>query len=163
VTVSVALRPLCHEDLGFLCEVRHHPQTLPYLHDPRVFSLDEAQRWFSRERPEWLIVEAAGAMAGYVRLSDRDRVAQSIKVGMDIHPAYRRRGIATAAYRELIRRLQADGYKKLWLEVLAPNSAARALYEKLGFRYDPELRRVVLRDGRPCASLAMFLSLDAVD
>jgi len=82
---------------------------------------------------------------------------------MDIHPAYRRRGIATAAYRQLIRRLRDDGYKKLWLEVLAPNSAARALYEKLGFRYDPELRRVVLREGQPCTSLAMFLRLDTLD
>lgn len=155
VTEAVTLRPLEEHDLEFLCEVRHHPQTLPHLHDPRTFSLEEAREWFFERAPQWLVVEAASARVGYVRISDMDRPRGTLKVGMDVHPSYRRKGIATSAYECLFRRLRREGWKRVWLEVLADNLAARALYEKLGFDYDPRRQRVVQRGETELESLAM--------
>jgi ribosomal protein S18 acetylase RimI-like enzyme len=158
---AVTLRPLEHRDLGFLCEVRHHPETLRYLHDPRVFSLEQVQQWFVEQKPEWLVVESAHARVGYVRISDKHRAGASVKVGMDIHPDYRREGIATAAYQLLFRRLRGEGWRSVWLEVLSDNAAARSLYEKLGFAYDRQRDRLVQRRDIQCESLAMVKSLGA--
>ncbi len=132
---SVVLRPLEESDLEFLCDVRHHPDTLPFLHDPRSFSIEEVRHWFVTEDPEWLIVEHDGARVGYIRIADKDLTARRIKIGMDIHPAVRRQGLAFAAYQHLFQRLLQGGWKTVWLEVLSHNHAARELYEKLGFRY----------------------------
>ncbi len=46
----------------------------------------------------------------------------------------RRRGVATALMKEAMRRLYNQGCKKVFLEVRVSNTAARRLYEKLGFR-----------------------------
>ncbi len=157
--MKVVLRPLEFGDLEFVCEVRHHPETLPHLHDPRVFSLQEVRQWFVEARPEWLVVEMGTAKVGYVRISDKDRTGQCLKVGMDIHPSFRRNGIASAAYEVLFQRLSAEGWKLAWLEVLSGNSAARALYEKLGFSYIPDRDRVVEHGGEPQVSVAMSRAL----
>ena len=156
---TVALRPLECRDLEFVCEVRHHPETLPHLHDQRVFSIEEVRQWFVEHKPEWLVVEIEGRKVGYVRISDKDRTGQCLKVGMDIHPSFRRNGIASAAYEALFQRLGAEGWKLAWLEVLSGNSAARALYENLGFSYTPDSDRVLECGGKPQVSMAMSRTL----
>lgn len=53
--------------------------------------------------------------------------------GMGVVPARRRRGLATRLMHALIEQARAAGARTLGLEVLEPNTSARALYEKLGF------------------------------
>src|SRR5688572_22835271 len=131
---SVSLRPLTQDDLPFVSEVRHDPQTLQRLHDPRVFSLQEMLQWYQQARPPWRLILYDGRPAGYFRVSDIDEAARSIKIGADIHPELRRRGIATTAYRKFLRQLLDQGWRRIWLEVLADNITAIRLYHKLGFR-----------------------------
>jgi RimJ/RimL family protein N-acetyltransferase len=130
----LVLRPLTQDDLPFVAEVRHHPETLPWLHDSRVFSLEEMHEWYRRTRPPWLIILHDGRPAGYFRVSDVDIEHKSIKIGADIHPDLRRRGIATAAYRQFLRELLDYGWRRVWLEVLEDNETAIRLYRRLGFR-----------------------------
>ncbi len=135
VTASVTLRELLESDLEFLSEVRHDQSTLPYLHNPAKFSMEQVRSWYLSERPNWLIIEHLGTQVGYVRVSDPEPIAKTIKVGIDMHPLYRRRGFAFAAYQILLEDIREQGWKTAWLEVLATNQPARALYEKLGFQY----------------------------
>jgi RimJ/RimL family protein N-acetyltransferase len=46
-------------------------------------------------------------------------------------------------------------WKRVWLEVLSDNLAARAFCERLGFGYDPGRHRVVQRGETQIESLAM--------
>jgi ribosomal-protein-alanine N-acetyltransferase len=74
---------------------------------------------------------AEPSLVGYVValvMADEGEIAD-----VAVHPDYRRRGIA----RTLMERMTADviaaGVRALYLEVRESNSAARALYESLGF------------------------------
>ncbi len=71
-----------------------------------------------------------------------------------VHPAYRRRGIASQLLEEILRRATARGATVGYLEVRASNEAAKALYHRYGFKligrrrnyYDhPEEDAIVMR------------------
>ncbi len=50
-----------------------------------------------------------------------------------VHPAYRRRAIASQLLEEVLRRARAKGATAGYLEVRASNDAAKALYQRYGF------------------------------
>jgi RimJ/RimL family protein N-acetyltransferase len=154
---DIALRPLTQDDLPFVAQVRHHPDTLRWLHDGRVFSLQEMLRWYQQTRPPWRLILYEGHPAGYFRVSDVDEARKSIKIGADIHPDLRRRGIATAAYRQFLRELLDQGWRRIWLEVLEDNQVAIRLYRRLGFREEGRRPQAVQREGRWQDSILMSL------
>lgn len=54
--------------------------------------------------------------------------------GVGVVPAARRSGVGEALMRALHEQAQERGVRRVWLEVIVENSAAFALYEKLGYR-----------------------------
>lgn len=62
-----------------------------------------------------------------------------------VHPEFRRKGIATALVREMLGRLP----QPVTLNVVASNTPARALYERIGFAVDREF--VGSFQGNACA------------
>ncbi|MFD7873103.1 GNAT family N-acetyltransferase [Streptomyces sp. NPDC059766] len=52
---------------------------------------------------------------------------------VEVDPALRRRGLATAVMTALARRALDEGASAAWLQVETDNAGARALYERLGF------------------------------
>ncbi|MFC9427783.1 GNAT family N-acetyltransferase [Streptomyces sp. NPDC056987] len=54
-------------------------------------------------------------------------------MAVEVAPAYRRRGLATAVMTALARRALEEGASAAWLQVEADNEAARALYDGMGF------------------------------
>ncbi|GAA3492303.1 GNAT family N-acetyltransferase [Streptomyces cremeus] len=52
---------------------------------------------------------------------------------VEVDPAYRRQGLATAVMAVLARRALDEGASAAWLQVEADNEGARALYEGMGF------------------------------
>ncbi|MFE7815728.1 GNAT family N-acetyltransferase [Streptomyces sp. NPDC057433] len=52
---------------------------------------------------------------------------------VEVDPALRRRGLATAVMAALARRALDEGASAAWLQVEAGNAGARALYERMGF------------------------------
>ena len=51
-----------------------------------------------------------------------------------VHPAQRRKGIATTLLRAALKRMQGKGARRVWLEVRESNAAALHIYEAAGFR-----------------------------
>jgi ribosomal protein S18 acetylase RimI-like enzyme len=93
----------------------------------------------------WLTLDYSGVAPGYVWVEDGGvvgnvslrRVAgvSAYLVGnVAVHPDWRQRGIATALMRAVLDDVRSQGASWIGLEVRADNSAARRLYEKLGFQ-----------------------------
>jgi len=61
-----------------------------------------------------------------------------------VHPEYRRRGIGKSVVKAMLREAQERGIAKVFLEVRASNTAARALYSSEGF-YECGIRRSFYR------------------
>lgn len=79
----------------------------------------------------WLVAEVDGQVAGYIGSQSVPPESDVMNVAVD--PSYRRRGIAQALVTVLVKELKNAGNTSLILEVRASNSAAIALYEKMGF------------------------------
>src|SRR5437763_14562726 len=115
-----------------MIEVRN--ECRDYLHDNRLFKLDECERWFRESKPDFRIIRYNGERIGYFRLSNYNPDERSIYIGADLHKDFRGRGLAKRAYESFIPALrQTYQVSTLKLEVLSHNLTAYALYQKLGF------------------------------
>ena len=83
-------------------------------------------RWYAA-----FAVYAGEACAGYASLMARADGAVSL--GIDIFPAWRRRGIATHAVRQLEEIAVAQGFATLTAQVRTDNAASLALHGRAGF------------------------------
>lgn len=84
-----------------------------------------------------LLAEADGQLAGCVALRPLEESIAELK-RMYVRPAYRGRGIAGRLVDEVISRALQAGYRGIRLDTLATMTAARGLYERLGFaRIEP--------------------------
>lgn len=127
-----------------LREVR--PDDLDALHllDQACFEPDIAYtqgqlRFFlSRENSCGTVAEVDGALAGFA-IGHRSG-ARGHVVTIDVAAAHRRSGVGRALLRELVRRLEASGARRIRLEVDLRNAAAIRFYEGLGFRESRRLR-----------------------
>lgn len=129
----VALHPFEPKDLPWFNEVRNHPDTAGYLHDSRVYSLEETKDWFEREKPLYWWVEYTRKPIGYIRTSNVNYEDGSITVGLDIDPKFRGSGLAFKVYEELFDFLRSRLFTRVNLEVLQSNERALHIYRKLGF------------------------------
>jgi [ribosomal protein S18]-alanine N-acetyltransferase len=87
--------------------------------------------------PLFLVAERRGRICGYLLSCLRGAAAELISVA--VAPEDRGNGTASALLDSLLRRLRRRGALRLRLVVRVRNRAARALYEKYGFR---RVRRV---------------------
>jgi ribosomal-protein-alanine N-acetyltransferase len=143
-----------------LREVR--PGDLEALHelDQACFEPDIAYtqghlRYFlSRENTCGIVAEIDGALLGFA-IGHRSGSLGHV-VTIDVASAHRRSGVGRALLRELVRRLEDVGARRIRLEVDLRNAAAIRFYEGLGFResrrlrgyYGPELDGLeMVRDG----------------
>ena len=79
-----------------------------------------------------LVLEEAGEPLGF--LSGKIVAPESELENIVIDPRARRRGLADALLREFLRQAEQQAGRVAFLEVRESNAAARALYEKNGFR-----------------------------
>lgn len=79
----------------------------------------------------WLVALDGDQVAGYV--GSQCVLGEADMMNLAVAPACRRRGIAEALVKALVKRLSAGGVHCLTLEVRSSNEAAQALYAKLGF------------------------------
>lgn len=54
-------------------------------------------------------------------------------MAVEVDPAHRRRGLASAVMTALARKALEEGASAAWLQVETDNEGARALYEGMGF------------------------------
>jgi len=104
--------------------------------------LDSSKMYFSIENKR-------GAFMGIVRCDEWDKINQSIRIGIDIFPAYQRRGLATETYNFFVKHLFEDlGIHRVWLLVVAFNKPAIQLYKKLGFKVEGTQREAIFRNNK---------------
>jgi RimJ/RimL family protein N-acetyltransferase len=124
--------PLASQDLEFFNLVRN--SSAPYLHDARVFTLEETKDWFKglQDHKYW-VIRVSGQSIGYFRA----RVLKPNKweIGADLQENFRGQGLAPHAYRAFAKKvLLPAGVETCTLKVLKTNVRAYALYQKLGFQ-----------------------------
>ena len=94
--------------------------------------------WNERSTPEnVLVAELAGQIVGYVKIQHPTPFPASEHVwycsGLAVEPGSQRMGVGRALMEAVIEEARSRGGRRLTLGVFAPNEAARALYEELGF------------------------------
>ena len=87
-----------------------------------------------------LVTILDGVLAGYVKLApvlDLESNRHVLEVrGLAVDPAMHRRGLGRRLLRAAAEEASKRGARRMTLRVLAPNRAARALYESCGFEVE---------------------------
>jgi len=123
--------------------------------------------FFGAENPPeaHLVAELNGSVVGYIRLKPPTRLPENAHVmqvqGLAVDPSARRRGVAAALLTEAMQLLRERGTRKLTLRVLSTNTAAIALYERLGFVREGVLRGEFIIEGRDVDDVLMAIPLQA--
>jgi UDP-4-amino-4,6-dideoxy-N-acetyl-beta-L-altrosamine N-acetyltransferase len=156
-TRMVKVEAITKHDLAFLCEVRNSCAT-EYLHDSRLFTLDEVKNWFDKTTPKYFTIWKDNERIGYFRTSSYSELNRNITIGADLHESFRGKGYAFNAYKIFINKL-FDEYdlNKISLEVLSTNVVAFGLYKKLGFVTEGIKRQDVLKNGIYVDSIIMSI------
>ena len=119
--MEITFKPLQKQNLRFLLSVRNEESTRTQLENDTAYSLDECEDWFEKIKPQWLVIfNENNEEVGYFRVDGN-------LIGCDIHPDFRRKGYAKAAYTKY---LEDKHYADLWV---FEDNHAKNLYEKLGF------------------------------
>jgi len=134
---------------------------------PSVISrvADAGGAFFTADNPPdaFLVAELAGKVVGYIRLKPPTPLPENAHVlqvqGLAVHPDARRRGIAGMLLAAAERRSRERGKRKLSLRVLSTNTAAIALYERLGFAREGVLRDEFIINGSYVDDIVMAKAL----
>jgi GNAT superfamily N-acetyltransferase len=117
----VTLKDITVNDLTDLLHIRSHKSTRDMLEDNSIFHLSECEDWFNKTKPQWKMISYNDNQnIGYIRIKDDT-------VGIDIHPDFRRQGIARQAYEQI---LPTKDKWRLWV---FEDNHAKQLYLELGF------------------------------
>ena len=108
-----------------------------------------------------LLAEAGGQLAGYLELmggkARRNRFTTHVVIG--VLAGAGGRGVGSALLREALRWAAARGLHRVELTVMAHNTRAIALYERMGFVREGRSRECLMIDGRFRDELYMSLLL----
>ena len=154
-----SFRKVDYGDLGFLMELRNHPETRRFLGNSRKTSLEDQKKWFSKLKTatdkQYFIFQFKKLHSdkiekiGMIRIHDIDFLNKNMGVGGDICPSFRGKGFGKVMY-DLIFELGFQRMKmhRLWLSVVEFNIVARNLYKKKGFVETGVQREAILQNGK---------------
>lgn len=114
---------LTTSDLAAAYAIEQRSHAFPW--SEKTLASNQGDRYFN------LRLDVDGEMAAFAVTQVVVDEATLFNIAVD--PAYQRRGLGRALLEHLIAELEAKDVFTLWLEVRASNTAARALYESLGF------------------------------
>jgi RimJ/RimL family protein N-acetyltransferase len=132
-------------------------------------SREAVRRWAEEAslcRPEndafhWVIEDVDGMVVGSIATHDCDRRSGTFAYGLNVLPEHRRRGYASDAIEVVLGYyFQELGYQKVTVNVHAFNEASIRLHERLGFRQEGRLRRMVYTRGQHFDSLIFGLTAE---
>jgi RimJ/RimL family protein N-acetyltransferase len=97
---------------------------------------------------EWVIEDPSGAAVGLIRTHHCDHRAGTFRYGLNLAAEHRRKGYATEAILIILKYyFQELRYQKCTVGIHSNNQASVALHEKLGFRHEGTLRRMMFTKG----------------
>ncbi len=149
-TATFNIRRLEPGDMGDLFEIYSTKEVIENTSQAPFLSRQQVDALFSPNNRHTLVAEDHDRVVGNVSLilPTKPREKHCAAVAIAVDPQYHRQGIGEALLREAIE--QADQWfnlVRLELDVLSNNSAAIALYEKLGFEREGEKRMATFRNG----------------
>jgi RimJ/RimL family protein N-acetyltransferase len=155
--MNISFEKINDSHLEFVNRVRNgYAET--YLHDSRIFTLEETKYWFQTADPNFWMIILDNTVVGYFRLSNYSKKNKYIYIGADIAPEHTGKGIAKEAYKKFIPYVfNTYNVNKLSLEVLQTNERAINLYTKLGFVEEGIKREEFLKKGKWINSVVMSL------
>lgn len=165
---DILLRVVEPDDLERLRAHRNDPSTWAMLTDVHLLTAEDQCRWYeglrdrrrryfvAQELPAdravpFLDADALGADAavGLVRMDEIDQTNRSIRVGCDVFPGYRGRGLGTRIFAAtLAYAFDVLNMHRVWLAVIATNAVARRIYDRQGLMEEGCYREAIFRDGR---------------
>lgn len=157
--MNLSFRRITEKDLSFVNETRNG-YAAEYLHDSRVFTLQETIEWYNKTNPNYWIIfdEDIKERIGYFRLSNYSAINKNICIGADISASFKNKGYGTEAYTKFIPFLFENyDLHKISLEVLETNTVAIHLYKKLGFVCEGVKRHEVYKNGNWINSIIMSI------
>lgn len=148
------LRSIQESDLQWLAGLRNNEETWPYLGTLNFTNLPRQRHWFEKmsvdfKQMNFLFCQRhSKERLGFVRMDELDTINGNIRVGGDIHPKHRGKGLGKEMYK-LIFQLAFKELRlhRVWLLVVDFNEPAIALYKKLGFKEEGRYREAFFRNG----------------
>lgn len=133
----VALRDFCFEDIERKVRWINDPENHRYLHYDLPLEVEKTIRWFQSRNPEKRLdctIEFEGEPVGVIGLLEIDKVNRKAEYYITIgEHSCKQKGVATAASRLLLQYgFETLQLNKIYLNVDARNTAACALYGKIG-------------------------------
>src|SRR5258706_1109125 len=158
------LRPIQETDLQWLADLRNDKETWPYLGTLNFTNLPKQKAWLEKssldsKQMNLVFCETlSGKSLGFVRIDELDSVNGNVRVGGDIHPDFRGKGLAKEMYK-LVFQLAFKELRlhRVWLLVVDFNERALALYKKLGFKEEGRYREAFFRNGHYSAYIIMSI------
>lgn len=179
--MEARIRRATSEDYAALCELVAEVDAMHAHHLPQIFRVPTGSAqdrpyvasWIADESAGLFVADVSGALAGFVLVEVEDTSDNPILVprryasvgDIDIRSDMRGRGIGRMLMNATSAWAAARGATSIYLSVYEFNQAARAFYEKLGYR--TSLRRMVCAElnsekSRPPAGPLEGRSVDAV-
>ncbi len=139
---NVRVRDADADDLSALVEASRASLLEEDRPDPSESDPAGFRRWVSGRVRQAMVAEWKGQL-GFVGYADVRSPRGWLLQGVYTWPAFRRRGLALSGVSEMCRRAFAEGAEHVQLAVVEGNTAAEALYAKLGFTAFARLRTVL--------------------
>ena len=156
----IVLRQLCEKDAELMLEWMHDPDTQKGFQKNMLdMSLEDARKFCREAKPEsdlqqgesmhLAIANDENEYLGTISLKNINMKYRSAELAISLRKKARGKGIAAEAVKLLFKKgFEQIGLHRIYLTVLADNTAAIRLYEKCGFTYEGELRDHILKDGK---------------
>jgi RimJ/RimL family protein N-acetyltransferase len=129
-----AINRLEYNDLEWFRQIRNSSRH--FLHDDRIFSINDVQTWWVQNQPDIRLVRADGIRVGYLRLGGKEiREGHSLLwIGADLEEQHRGHGHGRNIYQFAMPLLSQEFcVEGFILRVLPHNQRALRLYRSLGF------------------------------
>lgn len=126
---GLVITPMHADHLDDLADLESMTFSTPWSYDALAEELQNPLAVFYVA--EDVEAESAVGYVGMHHILDEGYITNVV-----VHPAYRRKGVASALLQELEAYAQAHGLTRITLEVRASNQKAIALYEKMGYEED---------------------------
>ena len=119
------------------------------------------ENWLSFDGHIAIVVRSPdGTITGYALMSQVFDSADVLRIG--VAPDCQRQGIAQRLLQAIVARLKRQAVERVLLEVREDNAAARALYDKLGFK-QIHVRKNYYKNADGSRCHALILQLDLVE
>lgn len=100
------------------------------------FNLKQLRYLLFKAKSIVLVALTEGKLVGSIIVLLRNHISNARIYSLDVHPAYRRAGVASLLMDTALVILKEKGFKKITLEVGVNNKAAQNLYRSKGFIKD---------------------------